>query len=78
MPDRHDNLGLLHDGTVLGLLDSFFIKSTNPADEGWQQVGGYDAWSHPETGCVVSGHQMRVSLLVGVVPRSQQTYGPWL
>ena len=61
-----------------GLQESFFVVGTDPADEGWVQVNRYDAWSHPETGCVLSGHQMRMAIRVGLVPRSQATGGPWL
>lgn len=78
MPDRNDNQGLLRDGTILGLLDSFFVKGDHPSVEGWQQVMAYDAWSHPETGCVISGHQMRTAARAGYIPRSQNTGGPWL
>lgn len=61
------------------MLDGFFVKGKVPADEGWVQVPAYDAWTHPETGCVVSGHQMRLAVWTGYVPRSQMTHDvPWL
>lgn len=76
--DRNDNRGLLYDGTVLRLMEALFVQSTDPADEGWQQVTNYDAWTHPDTGDVISGHRMRVALKAGLVPRGPLAERPWL
>jgi hypothetical protein len=62
------------------LLDAFFHPkdSGTPQYWGWQHVSGYDAWTHEDTGEVVTGHQMRMSFRMGLVPKASLSDKPWL